>query len=176
MSSLRTVELAEEVLKSKGWAYQFDLSVLLNQTDDSINEHIRSVYLSAIQVLSKQKSKRLLKGPFYLWICQKKLLGDNNRFVDGFSLIVTPFYQEVVGRDVDPIVEKMWQHKGYIRMESAIPILEGAVPACVFEDGQVIPIELDATLLSKLNETFEEHQYMLSLVNPGMTLRPNPYE
>lgn len=61
-------------------------------------------------------------------------------------------------------------------MESAFPILEGAVPLCVFEDGQAIPIELDATLLSRLNETFEEHQYMLSLVNPGMTLKPNPYE
>jgi len=176
MSSLRTVELVEEVLKSKGWAYQFDLSVLSNQTEDSINEHIQSVYLSAIQVLSKQKSKKLLKGPFYLWICQKKLLGDNNRFVDGFSLIVTPFYQEVVGRDTDPIVETMWQQKGYIRMESAIPILEGAVPACIFEEGQALPIELDGELMSRLSDAFEEHQYMLSLTNPGMTLRSNPYE
>lgn len=58
MSSLRTIELAEEVLKSKGWAYQFDLSVLSDQNEDSINEHIRNVYLSAIQALSKQKSKK----------------------------------------------------------------------------------------------------------------------
>jgi hypothetical protein len=59
-------------------------------------------------------------------------------------------------------------------MESAIQILEGAVPLCVFEEGKAIPIELDAALLSRLNDTFEEHQYMLSLVNPGMTLRSNP--
>ncbi|MUG86872.1 hypothetical protein GNP92_11015 [Paenibacillus timonensis] len=61
-------------------------------------------------------------------------------------------------------------------MESAIPILEGAVPLCVFENGMAIPIESDNALLSRLNDTFEEHQYMLSLVNPGMTLRPNPYK
>ncbi|MNE64953.1 hypothetical protein D3C76_52990 [compost metagenome] len=71
------------------------------------------------------------------------------------------------------LAEEVLKSKGWA---SAIQILEGAVPACVFEDGQVIPIELDATLLSRLNDTFEEHQYMLSLVNPGMTLRPNPYE
>ncbi|MDN4066660.1 hypothetical protein QYF50_02040 [Paenibacillus vini] len=173
---MQTVELTEEILKSKGWAYQFDLSVLVDQNEDTFNEHIRNVYISALQALSNQKSKKLLKGPFYFWICQKKLLGDNNQFVDGFVLIVTPFYKEVVGRDVDPIVETMWQHKGYIRMESAIPILEGAVLLCVFEEGQATPIELDAVLLSRLNDTFEEYQYMLSLVNPGMTLKPNPYE
>ncbi len=176
MFSLQTLELTEEILKSKGWAYQFDLSVLADPNEDTINEHIRNVYLSALQAISKQKSKKLLKGPFYIWICRKKLLGDHNQYVDGFALIITPFYKEVVGRDVDPIVERMWQHKGYIRMESAIPILEGAIPLCVFEDGQAIPIELDAALLSRLNDTFEEHQYMLSLVNPGMTLRSNPYE
>ncbi|MFC4808809.1 hypothetical protein [Paenibacillus sp. GCM10023250] len=176
MSSLRTIELAEEVLKSKGWAYQFDLSMLSDQNEDSINEHIRNVYLSAIQALSKQKSKKLLKGPFYLWICQKKLLGGNRQVVDGFALIVTPFFQDVVGRDVDPVVETMWRHRGYIRMESAIPILEGAVPNCVFEEGQVLPIELDGELKSRLSDAFEEHQYMLSLTNPGMTLRSNPYE
>lgn len=173
---MQTVELTEEVLKFKGWAYQFDLSVLTDLNEDTINEHIRNVYLSALQALSKQKSKKILKGPFYIWSCQKKLLGDQNQFVDGFTLIVTPFYKEVAGRDVDPIVETMWQHQGYIRMESAIPILEGAVPLCVFEDGQAMPIELDAALLSRLNEIFEEHQYMLSLVNPGITLRSNPYE
>ncbi|ETT45430.1 hypothetical protein BSK66_10080 [Paenibacillus odorifer] len=173
---MQTVELTEQVLKSKGWAYQFDLSVLADPNEDTINEQIRNVYLSALRTLSKQKSKKLLKGPFYVWICQKKLLGDKNKFVDGFALIITPFYQEVVGRDVDPLVEAMWQHKGFIRIESAIPILEGAVPLYMFEDGQAIPIELDAALLSRLNGTFEEHQYMLSQVNPGMTLRFNPYE
>ncbi|WP_141336161.1 hypothetical protein [Paenibacillus sp. tmac-D7] len=61
-------------------------------------------------------------------------------------------------------------------MEPAIRILEGAVPRCVIEDGQAIPIELDAALLSRLNDTSEEHQYLLSLVNSGMTLRSNPYE
>jgi hypothetical protein len=157
MFSLQTVELTEQVLKSKGWAYQFDLSDLADSNEDTINEHIRNVYLAALQTLSKQKSKKLLKSRFYVWICQKKLLGDQNQFVDGFALIVTPFYKDVVGRDVDPLVETMWQHKGYIRMESAIPILEGAVPLCVFEDGQATPIKLDATLLSRLNDTFEEH-------------------
>lgn len=176
MFLLQNIELNEEVLKSKGWAYQFDLSVLAVQNEEAINEHIRTVYLSALQTLSKQKSKKMLKGPFYIWICQKRLLGDRNQFVDGFALIVTPFYKEVVGRDADPIVETMWQHKGYIRMESAIPLLEGAVPLSIFKEGQTIPIELDAALLSQLNDTFEEHQYTLSLVNPGMTLRPNPYE
>lgn len=102
---MQTVELTEQVLKSKGWAYQFDLSVLADLNEDIINEHIRNIYLSAIQALSKQKSKKLMKGPFYIWICQKKLLGDYNQFVNGFALIVTPFYKEVVGRDVDPIVE-----------------------------------------------------------------------
>lgn len=82
----------------------------------------------------------------------------------------------MVGRDVDPVVETMWRHRGYIRMESAIPILEGAVPACVFEEVQVLPIELDGELKSRLSDAFEEHQYMLSLTNPGMTLRSNPYE
>lgn len=173
---MQTIELTEDILKSKGWAYQFDLSVLTDQSEDSINEHIRNVYLSAIHALSKQKSKKLLKGPFYLWICQKKLLGDNRQVVDGFALIITPFFQDVVGRDVNPVVETMWRHSGYIRMESAIPILEGAIPASIFEDGQAIPIELDGELISRLSDVFEEHQYMLSLANPGMTLRSNPYE
>lgn len=52
----------------------------------------------------------------------------------------------------------------------------GSVPLSVFEEGQAIPIELDSAMLSRLNDTFEEHQYTLSLVNPGMTLRFNPYE
>ncbi|MDU2241078.1 MAG: hypothetical protein E7E23_10885 [Paenibacillus sp.] len=120
------------------------MSVLADPNEDTINGHIGNVYLSAIRTLSKQKSKKLLKGPFNIWICQKKLLGDQNQFVDGFALIITPFYQEVVGRDVDPLVETMWQHKGYNRMESAIPILEGAIPLCVSEAGQAISIELDA--------------------------------
>lgn len=173
---MQTIELTEDILKSKGWAYQFDLSVLTDQNEDSINEHIRNVYLSTIQALSKQKSKKLLKGPFYFWICQKRLLGDNRQVVDGFALIITPFFQDVVGRDVDPVVETMWRHRGYIRMESAYPILEGAVPACIFEDGQALPIELEGELISRLSDAFEEHQYMLSLTNPGMTLRSNPYE
>lgn len=172
---MQTVELTEDILKSKGWAYQFDLSDFNVQNEDVVNEHIRNVYLSALQALSQQKSKKMLKGPFCIWICQKNLLGDHNLLVDGFVLIVTPFYKEVVGRDVDPIVETMWQHKGYIRMESAIPILEGAVPLCIFEEGQATPIELDAALLSRLNDSFEESQYMHSLVNPGMMLRSSPY-
>ncbi|MDD9271475.1 hypothetical protein ACFPES_31010 [Paenibacillus sp. GCM10023248] len=59
-------------------------------------------------------------------------------------------------------------------MESAIPILEGAVP--VFEEGQALLIQLDGELMSRLSNVFEELQYMLSLIKPGMTLRSNPYE
>jgi hypothetical protein len=117
-----------------------------------------------------------LKGPFYLWISQKKLLSNNNQWIDGFSLIVTPLFQKVVGRDVNPIVESMWQHKGYLRTESAVPLLEGAVPTCIFKEGEAFPIEFDDELLTRLSDTFEEHQYMLSLMNPGMSLRANPYE
>ncbi|WP_274472603.1 MULTISPECIES: hypothetical protein [unclassified Paenibacillus] len=63
MISLKTVVLAEEVLKSKGWAYQFDLSVLTNQDEDSINEHIQNVYLSAIQAFPNRNQKTL-EGTF----------------------------------------------------------------------------------------------------------------
>ncbi|NHN34383.1 hypothetical protein [Paenibacillus agricola] len=172
-----TIELTEEMLKSNGWAYLFDLSHLKgSQNEDAINEHIRNIYLSAVEALSKQRSKKLKKGPFVIWNCLRRLVGDNNQPTDGYVLIVTPFYHEVAGRDVDPIVEKMWQHKGYIRASSAIPILEGAVPACLFEDGQAYPIELDEEFFSQLSNLFEEHQYMLSLNNYGMELRSNPYE
>ncbi|TXK82570.1 hypothetical protein [Paenibacillus sp. N3.4] len=106
----------------------------------------------------------------------KRLVGDDNQHTDGYVLIITPFYHEVVGRDVDPIVEEMWKHKGYIRTSSATPILEGAVPVCFFEDGEAYPIELDQEFFSQLSDLFEEHQYMLSLSNPGMTIRSNPYE
>lgn len=58
-------------------------------------------------------------------------------------LIVTPFYHEITGRDVDPIVKEMWKHEGYIRASSAIPILEGAIPACLYEEGEGTPVELD---------------------------------
>ncbi|MGI2295673.1 hypothetical protein [Paenibacillus sp. GXUN7292] len=61
---MQTVKLTEKALKSKGWTYQFDLSVLDDKSEDLINEHIRNMYASAIQALSKQKSKKLLKGPF----------------------------------------------------------------------------------------------------------------
>lgn len=118
---LQTVELAEEVLKSKGWAYQFDLSVFNERNIDNVNEHIRKVYLSAREALPQQRKER-------------------------------------VGRDVDPIVETMWQHKGFIRMKFAIPILEGAIPICVFKDGRAIPIVLNAVLLSRLNALFDESQ------------------
>ncbi|GAA0404270.1 hypothetical protein [Paenibacillus motobuensis] len=173
---MQTVKLTDKVLKSQGWAYQFDLTILANQSDESINEHIRNVYLSAIDTLSKQRSPKILIGPFYLWICQKKLLSNNYQWVDGFALIVTPLFQKVVGRDVNPIVESMWQHKGYLRTETAVPILEGAIPACIFKDGQAVPIELDDELLTRLSDMFEEHQYMLSIMNPGMSLRSNPYK
>lgn len=106
----------------------------------------------------------------------KWLIGDNNQPTDGYVLFVTPFYHKITGRDVDPIVEEMWKHKGYIRASSAIPILEGAIPACLYEEGEVTPVEMDKRLLSKLSDIFEEHQYMLSQINPGMELRANPYE
>ncbi|MFD0619698.1 hypothetical protein ACFQZR_19705 [Paenibacillus sp. GCM10027629] len=78
--------------------------------------------------------------------------------------------------DVDPIVEQMWKRKGYIRATTATPIFEGAVPAYIFADGVIYPIELDEELFSQLFDMFEEHQYMLSLNNPGMTIPSNPYE
>lgn len=168
--------LSEEVLKSRGWCYQFDLSVLPDQNEDSINEHIRKIYLSALQGLSNQKSKKMLKGPFYLWLGRRHVLSSHYQPVDAFLLIVTPYYQKVIGRDDDPIVHTMWQHKGYIRVESAIPILEGAVPACVFKDAQIKTIDLDEALISRLSDTFEEHQYLLTMTNPDMTLRSNPYD
>ncbi|MHA0855680.1 hypothetical protein [Paenibacillus sp. CMAA1364] len=174
---MQTVELTEEMLISNGWTYQFDLSQLNNPEDeDAINEHIRNIYVSAVETLSNQRSKKLKKGPFVIWNCLKRLTGDNNQPTDGYVLIITPFYHKIVGRDVDPIVEAMWKHKGYIRASSATPILEGAVPVCLFEEGQAYPIELDEEFFSQLSDLFEDHQYTLSLTNPGMVLRSNPYQ
>ncbi|BCG58095.1 hypothetical protein [Paenibacillus sp. URB8-2] len=173
---MSTVQLSEEMLKSHGWAYLFDLSHLKDSQEDTINEQIRNIYFSAVNELSKQRSKKIKKGPFVVWNCMKWLIGDNNQPTDGYVLFVTPFYHKITGRDVDPIVEEMWKHKGYIRASSAIPILEGAIPACLYEEGEVTPVEMDKRLLSKLSDIFEEHQYMLSQINPGMELRANPYE
>ncbi|MNO15639.1 hypothetical protein D3C76_53080 [compost metagenome] len=170
------LELSERMLKSNGWAYQFDLSPVEAAGDDSaVNEHIRQIYLSAIDVLTKQRSKKILQGPFLLWNCLMKLSGNQNQFINGYVLIVTPFFHQVTGRDSNPLVESMWGHKGYIRTTSANPLLEGAVPACLFQEGIASPIELDEELISRLSDLFEEHQYMLSLTNPEMTIRSNPY-
>jgi hypothetical protein len=51
---------------------------------------------------------------------------------------------KLLEEDEDPIVEEMWENRGYIRMEAAVPIFERAILACLFEEGQVYPIELDA--------------------------------
>ncbi|SMF90201.1 hypothetical protein SAMN05661091_4932 [Paenibacillus uliginis N3/975] len=72
-----------------------------------------------------------------------KITWENNQITNGYVLVVTPFYQEVAGREVDPIAEVIWRHKDYIRTSSTIPILEGAVPDCLFEDGQAYPIGMD---------------------------------
>ncbi|MFC0215231.1 hypothetical protein ACFFK0_22830 [Paenibacillus chartarius] len=133
------LELSEEMLKANGWAYQFDLSHLVDSKDENaVNEHIQNIYLSVIEVFSRQRSKKIKKGPFIIWNCLKRLIGDHNQSTDGYVLIVTPFYHEITGRDADPIVEIMWQYKGYIRASSANPLLEGAVPACLFQDGKRI--------------------------------------
>lgn len=168
-----TVEVDEEMLKSNGWAYQFDLAFLDGDTND-INNHISNIYWSAIDVLSKQRSKKILKGPFLIWHLLTTLADENNQATHGYALIVTPFYQQVTGRDTDPIVETMWGYRGYLRMSSVTPILEGALPACLFQDGQVYPIELDEVFVSELSEMFEEYQQDLLPVNPGMTPRNNP--
>jgi hypothetical protein len=174
---LRTIELTEDMLKSNGWAYLFDLSQLEDsQDDEAINEHIRKIYLSAVDALSKQSSKKLKKGPLVIWNCLKRVVGDHNQPIEGYILFITPFYHEITGRDIDPVVEMMWNHKGYIRTTSATPILEGAEPACLFEDGKAYPIELNKEFFSQLSDLFEEHQYGLSISNPGMTIRSNPYE
>lgn len=56
------LELSEKMLKSNGWAYQFDLSHVEAAIDDNaVNEHIRRIYLSAIDVLAKQRSKKMLQ-------------------------------------------------------------------------------------------------------------------
>lgn len=170
------LELSETMLKSNGWAYQFDLSpVEASGDDNAVNEHIRRIYLSAVDVLGKQRSKKILQGPFLLWNCLKTVLGDQNQPIHGYILIVTPFFHQVTGRDSNPLVDTMWGHKGFIRTTSANPLLEGAVPACLFQEGTAFPIELDDELISRLADLFEEHQYMLSLTNPGMTIRPNSY-
>lgn len=152
-----TIKLTEEILKSNGWAYLFDLSKLENAQEDAINEHVRGIYLSAIEALSTQRSKKLKKGPLLVWNCLKKLAGDNNQLTDGYVLFVTPFYHEVVGMDVDPVVEQMWKHKGYIRATSATPILEGAIPACLFADGEIYPIELDEEFYSQLSDILKSN-------------------
>ncbi|WP_187274156.1 hypothetical protein [Paenibacillus sp. N3.4] len=55
---MQTIELTEVILKSNGWAYLFDLSQSDSQDDDEINEHIRKIYLSAVEALYKQRSKK----------------------------------------------------------------------------------------------------------------------
>jgi len=169
------IELTEEMLKSNGWAYQFDLS-RLSGNDTEMHDNIKNIYSSALSTLAKQKSKKLIKGPFLIWHCFMTLTGDQNEHVDGYALIVTPHYQEIAGRDIDPLMEIMWQHKGYIRTSSTAPILEGAYPACLFQEGEIYPIELDEEFVSQLSEVFEERQYTLSMVNPGMQIRANPYD
>lgn len=72
---MAAIELSEEMLKSNGWAYLFDLSKLENSQDDAINEHIRGIYLSVIDALAVQRSKKLKKGPFVIWNCVKRLVG-----------------------------------------------------------------------------------------------------
>lgn len=104
-----------------------------------------------------------------------RLTGNQNQPVNGYVLIVTPFFHKITGRDSNPLVETMWNHKGFIRTTSANPLLDGAVPACLFKEGAAFPIELDEELISSLSDLFEEHQYMMSLTNPGMTIRSNPY-
>lgn len=174
---MSNIELTEEMLKSNGWAYLFDLAVVQNLDDGrEVHEHIRNIYQSAIEALFNQRSKKLKKGPFLLWNCLTRLLGNNNQPVDGYVLFITPFYHEITGRDSEPVVEEMRKHTGYIRTSSASPIMEGAVPSCLYEDGQAYPIELDQSLITRLSEAFEEHQYLLSAANPGMSIRSNPYE
>lgn len=122
------------MLKSNGWAYQFDLSHVEAAGDDNaVNEHIRQIYLSAIHVLTKQRSKKILQGPFLFWNCLMRILGDQNHPVNGYVLIITPFFHQVTGRDSNPLVETMWSHKGFIRTTSANPLLEGAVPLVCFK-------------------------------------------
>lgn len=171
------MELTEEMLKSEGWAYLFDLTFLEHTDDeDAIKQHIWSIYKTAIDGLLNQRSKKLKKGPIVVWYCLKKVTGDQNQLVDGYILMITPYYRKLTGRDSDPIEESMWKHKGYIRASSAIPLLEGAVPACILTEGEVYPLDSDETFSESLSELFEEHQYMLSLVNPRMELRSNPYQ
>ncbi|WP_138494054.1 hypothetical protein [Paenibacillus pinistramenti] len=63
---MQNLQLTADALKSQGWAYQFNLSVLADQSEGVINEYIHNIHQSAIQTLSKQKSKKMLKGPFYI--------------------------------------------------------------------------------------------------------------
>ncbi|WP_433945546.1 hypothetical protein [Paenibacillus sp. SN-8-1] len=171
------IVLSDEMLKSKGWAYLFDIShIKESPNDEFVNEHVQKIYLSALDAISKQRSKKLQKGPFVIWHCMKRLVDDQNRPTQGYVLFITPFYHEIVGRDVDPVVETMWTHKGYIRASSSIPLIEGAMPLCLFEEGQAIAIDIDDVLLSRLSDFFEEQQYMLSLSNPHIAIRLNPYE
>lgn len=171
------MELTEEMMKSEGWAYLFDLSFLEHtEEEDAIDMHIRSIYKTAIDGLLNQRSKKLKKGPVVVWNCLKRVTGDQNQLVDGYILMITPYYRKLTGRDSDPLVESMWKHKGYIRASSAIPLLEGAVPACILTEGEIYPLDIDETFFENLSGLFEEHQYMLSLVNPGMALRSNPYQ
>lgn len=169
-------ELSDEMLKANGWAYLFDLTcVQKSGGEDSIQDYIRNIYLSAIEALSKQRSIKLKRGPLLLWNCYTSILGENNQPTDGYVLIVTPFYYEITGRDSEPVIHTMRSHNGFVRSSSATPILEGTVPGCLFVDRQDYPIDLDQDLLDRLSDIFEEQQYMLSLTHTNMAIRSNPY-
>jgi hypothetical protein len=175
---MSTNALTVEELSAKGWCYQFDKNVLIEQFgEDGSQNYLRDILHSAVLTLKKHRSKRINKGPFHFWYVEKKVTNGRNEYIDGIVWIVTPFYEEIVRRssDIEPLIDQMRSYVGFIRTESASPVFEGAIPMFHYEDGDIVPIPLNNQLIEHLSDIYEELLYWNSQFDPGLRDRGNPY-
>lgn len=146
-------KISEEELVSNGYDCQFDLNKLEGILDDDVdvNNLFRNIINECFQLISKSKYRGVKKGPFLVWMFQRKgVFGASGDEQEAVILIISPFYNERSPRatnEIEPCYEYLQSIESFIRMESANPLFENALPIYMYDNGDIQRIELDGVFL-----------------------------
>jgi len=138
-----------EFINANGQSYQFSKNKLLEQF--SLEGALNKILKSAIVSVDNSRDVGVLEGKYIFWFSQYKLINQQQKIVEGISLLISPLfikYQESKLYE-DPCYETMSTIRGFIRAEGANPILFNAFPRYVYKRKEIHNIVIDELFLKE---------------------------
>jgi hypothetical protein len=119
--------------------------------DGDVNDFIRNIIYDCFQLIAKSKYKGVNKGPFLVWMFQRKgIFGASGEEQEAVILVISPFYNERSPRatnEIEPCYDFLQSLEGFIRVESTNPLYENAIPLFRYDNGDIQRVELDGAFL-----------------------------